>query len=600
MNEQRNLFIAMALALAVIVIWEVFINQPMQQRQRAEQALAREQAAQSQQIPGAPSSPTGLAPGVAAPAGGMTREQALATSARVKIDAAEVDGSLSLTGARLDDLSLKGYRVALDKTSPEVTLLKPQGSPNAYYAVFGWVGDGQGLPNDATPWRQVAGDVLATGKPVTLAYETADGLKFERTIAVDEHFMFTITDKVTNVGSSERTIYPFGAIRRYGVPPDLARNMILHEGMTGVIGGRLEERKYARMQKGEGNLKVDTQGGWLGITDKYWLAAIAPPANAAFTAEYTTRPNPGATIFEANTLGSAKRIAPNQTVEETTRLFAGAKRVRLLNEYKETYGIPRFEMAVDWGNFWFLTKPFFWLLDHFFHWVGNFGVAIMMLTVVVRTIFFPVVNQSYVVMTKMKALQPRMEELRTRYKNDQMQMQKAMAELFQKEKVNPLAGCLPILFQIPVFYALYKVLFVTIEMRHAPFFGWLQDLSAPDPTTIFNLFGLLPFNPTTWPVIGGLLALGALPLLYGVTMWMVQSLSPPPTDPIQATVFKWLPVLFTFMMMGFAAGLLLYWTWSNVLSILQQYVIMRRMGVATQFDLWLEKRFGIKAPVAKS
>jgi YidC/Oxa1 family membrane protein insertase len=599
MNEQRNLFIAMALALAVIVIWEIFINQPMQSRQRAEQALSRQQAAQSEQMAGGAAGPA-AAPGVTAPVGMMSREQALAAVPRVRIDAAEVDGSLSLTGARLDDLNLKGYRVALAQTSPEVTLLKPQGSPHASYAVFGWVGDGQALPNDATPWRQVGGDVLATGRPVTLAYETADGLTFERKIAIDEHFMFTITDKVTNTGAAERTLYPFSAVRRYGEPPDLARNMILHEGMTGVINGRLEERKYARMLKRDGEFKAETQGGWLGITDKYWLTAIAPPSNVAFTAQYTTRRTAGATIFEANTLGAARRIAPNETIEETTRLFAGAKRVQLLNQYRDAYAIPRFEMAVDWGNFWFLTKPFFWLLDHFFRWVGNFGVAIMMLTVVVRIIFFPIVNQSYVVMTKMKALQPRMEELRNRYKNDQLQMQKATAELFQKEKVNPLAGCLPILFQIPVFYALYKVLFVTIEMRHAPFFGWIQDLSAPDPTTVFNLFGLLPYNPTAWPVIGSFLALGALPLLYGITMWMVQSLSPPATDPIQAAVFKWLPVLFTFMMMGFAAGLLLYWTWSNVLSILQQSVIMRRMGVPTQFDLFLEKRFGVKAPSAKS
>jgi len=525
----------------------------------------------------------------------------LAATPRVIIDAPEVDGSISLRGARLDDLHFKNYREQLAATSPEVTLLSPQDSPGGYFTFVGWTdaNGATGLPGPDTIWTQISQGPLTPQSPLTLRYQAPDGLVFDRTVSIDEHFMFSVKDVVANPSGVARTLYPYGAIRRTGIPKDAGKNAIVFEGLMGVFNEKLTDRKYHDLAKGDKNLELTGTQGWLGVSDHYWLTALIPASGAQFDAKLAVRKTDGVNNFEASFIGASRTLAPGATLTEETKIFSGAKRVDLLNDYKKRFGIASFEKAVDWGNFWFFTKPIFSLLSYFEKLVGNFGIAILMLTVVVKAIFFPLVNQSYVAMSKMRKLQPKMEEIKKKHSKDPQKMQQETMALYAKEKVNPLAGCLPMLVPIPVFYALYKTLTVTIEMRHAPFFGWIKDLSARDPSNMFNLFGLLPFDPTSIPLIGPMLWIGILPLLYGVTMWLLQSLSPPPPDPIQRQVIGLMPIIFTIMFASFGAGLVIYWTWSNFLSILQQYLIMRRNGVETEFDKWLRERRGLPAPASE-
>jgi YidC/Oxa1 family membrane protein insertase len=573
MNDTRNLILAMVLSVGVLLAFDFFWMKP---QQKAAQQRAQSVAAQQAAAPQAPVLPPQIA-----------RAQALSGVTRVPIDAPELDGSIALTGARLDDLNLKNYRRTIKPDSPEVTLLNPDGAKGAYYAVVGWTetgAAGASLPGPDTVWTQVSSGALTPQNPLKLQYRTPDGLQFDRTITVDSHFMFDVADTVTNQSGAARTIYPYSLIRRHGVPEDMTKSPIVHEGLVGVLNGTLVEHVYKKLQKGEAGGKLTSTGGWLGFSDHYWLTALIPGGAEKIDAEMTMRTIGADQIFETNFMGAPKSVAPGASVSEDTKIYSGAKRVQQLDEYKKQFGITDFEKAVDWGHFWFFTKPLFYSLAFFERLVGNFGLAILMLTVCVKAIFFPLVNQSYVAMSRMKKLQPKIEELRAKHGKDPQKMQQEMMGLYAREKVNPLAGCLPMLIPIPVFYALYKTLMVTIEMRHAPFFGWIRDLSARDPTSVFNLFGLLPFDPATLPLIGPFLAIGVLPLLYGLTMWALQSLSPPPPDPVQRQVIGMMPILFTFMFSGFAAGLVIYWTWSNMLSIAQQYVIMRRNGVETEFD----------------
>ncbi|MET0544987.1 MAG: membrane protein insertase YidC, partial [Caulobacterales bacterium] len=532
MNDQRNLILAMVLSVGVLLAYDMLWIQP---QQKAAQERAR--AVQTEQQAAAPQAP--LAPPK------ITRTEALSAAPRVKLDAPEIDGSISLKGARLDDLSLKNYRVEQTPSSAEVTLLNPQAVDGGYFAVLGWTETGAAagnLPSADTLWTQTSQGDLTPQNPLTLQYNSPDGLVFNRTISVDDHFMFAVTDTVTNNSGAARVLFPYGLIRRTGIPPGAGKNAIVFEGLLGVFNDKFEDRKYQELAKGDKNLKVSSTGGWMGVSDHYWLTALIPGGAEKFDAEITVRNIDGKQIFEANYMANGRTIAPGATTTEQSKIYAGAKRVALLNDYKKQFNIPSFEMAVDWGMFWFFTKPLFYALAYFEKLVSNFGIAILMLTVVVKAIFFPLVNQSYVAMSKMRKLQPKIEELRKKYGKDPQKLQQETMGLYGKEKVNPLAGCLPMLIPVPVFYALYKTLTVTIEMRHAPFFGWIKDLSAKDPTTICNLFGLLPFDPTQWPLIGSFLAIGVLPLLYGVTMWILQSLSPPPPDPIQRQVIGLMPI----------------------------------------------------------
>jgi len=603
-DSSRNTIIFLVCALVLFIVYQTFVLEPAAKRRQAEVAAALPaatgQVAPGQVAPGqvAPGQRP-LAPAVNVPPA-VTRAAALAASPRVPVANPALRGSLSLKGARIDDLALIEYRQTIDKNSPPVELLRPEGAAQAYFAEFGWTGANvPGLPTSTTLWTLVSGSVLAPGQPVVMTYANGQGLTFTRKVEIDDRFMFTVTDTVANTGAGPVTLAPYGSIQRQGRPAADASSQIVHEGAIGALGDEkatLRLIKFNKWAKEGGGPEIGSKGGWVGITDKYWLAALIPGQGEHITGQFRDTKASGIDVFDANFVGAARTIGAGRQITETTRLFAGAKTVPVLRDYQAKLGVPRFDDAVDWGMFWFLTRPIFSFLQVIFNYVGNFGLAILLLTVAVRVIFFPLANKSYESMTKMKKVQPQMEELRKRFKDDPAKQQQEIMALYSREKVNPLAGCLPLLLQIPVFFALYKVLSVTIEMRHAPFLGWIKDLSARDPTTMFNLFGLIPYNPAHVPLIGGLLDtslhIGLLPLLYGVTMWLTTSMNPPAPDPIQQKIFQFMPVIFTFIMAPFAVGLLIYWTWSNVLTSIQQYVIMRRFKVDNPIDQLIRRLSG--------
>ncbi|HQT53737.1 MAG: membrane protein insertase YidC [Phenylobacterium sp.] len=581
-NSNRNTIIFVVSAMALLLAYQFLVMGPRTKAREAELALnppAASAQVQAQNLTKAP--PTAAETLV-------SRQTAAAASPRVRIETPALSGSVSLRGARLDDLYLKQYRETVAKNAPPVELLRPEGAKHAQFAEFGWAGANvPGLPTAATIWTQTAGSTLAPGAPVTLQTTNGAGLTFTRQISVDDRFMFTISDTVANTGAGAVTLAPYGSVQRQGVPSDIGTNSIVHEGAVGWLGEELRLIKFKKWAK-DGGSTIATTGGWAGITDKYWLAALIPAQNEAVQSQFRVTKAGGVDIFEANYVGSARTINPGRQITETQRFFGGAKTVPVLKAYETTLGVPRFDQAVDWGMFWFFTRPLFQFLEFINSHVGNFGIAILLLTVAVKVVFFPLANKSYESITKMKKVQPEIEALRTKYKDDPTKQQTELMALYQKEKINPITGCLPMLLQIPVFYALYKVLTVTIEMRHAHFFGWIQDLSARDPSTIWTLFGLIPWNPATTPMIGGLLDgslhIGILALAYGVTMWLTTAMNPPVGDPIQQKIFQFMPIIFTFIMAPFAVGLLIYWTWSNVLTIGQQYIIMRRFKVDNPID----------------
>ena len=468
---------------------------------------------------------------------------------------------------------LSDYQVSTAPGAADVALLSPPGAPDTYFVEFGWVPaeEGTEVPGPETVW-QASSDELRPDQPVTLVWENGDGLRFERVISIDDDYLISVTQRVANSGEEAVTLRPYGLISRWGTPATLGF-YILHEGPIGVLGGQLEEIDYDDLQE-DGAIELPSTGGWLGITDKYWLAALIPDQDRELRATFRHHLADGQDRYQVDYLHPPVTVAPGETVEASERLFAGAKEVELLDRYSEAYGIPLFDRAVDFGWFYFLTKPLFHVLHFFYGLAGNYGVAILLLTLLVKLLFYPLANKSYRAMSKMKKLQPEMMRLREQFGDDKMRMNQELMALYKKEQVNPMSGCLPIIVQIPVFFALYKVLFVSIEMRHAPFFGWIQDLSAPDPTTIFNLFGLIPWDPPSF------LMIGIWPLLMGATMLLQTKLNPQPADPMQARIMMLLPLMFIFLFATFPAGLVIYWTWNNVLSITQQWVIMKRMGVS--------------------
>lgn len=578
MTDQRNLIIAIALSIAILLGFQYFYEKPRVEQQKQ---LAAQQAAQTEQTvnvpaPGVPGARIGAqVPGtateVAKDRATLVAEQ-VAAGSRVKIDTPSLHGSVNLVGGRIDDLTLATYHETPDAKSAEIVLLAPAGTPEAYYAEFGWVPEGGGVatPNDKTRWA-ANGSALTPDKPLVLTWDNGQGLVFERTVAVDPNFMFTVTQTVRNNGAAPVRLLPYSLVSRSGTP-QTSGYYILHEGPLGVFDGKLNEEKYDDLRKA-GTIAKETTGGWIGITDKYWLVSLVPDQKDKVTARFVHTTVGNTDRYQTDTMGAAVEVAPGATVQQTGRLFAGAKQVHLLDAYAEKLGIANFDLAIDFGWFYFLTKPFFYALDFFGRVIGNFGIAILTLTICVKAVFFPLANKSYQAMSKMKALQPKMQELREKFGDDQARMNQEIMAMYKREKVSPVSGCLPIVIQIPVFFSLYKVLFVTIEMRHAPFFGWIHDLSSPDPTTIFNLFGLVPWDPPA------MLHLGLWPLIMGVTMWLQQKMNPAPPDPVQQKVFQFLPIVFTFMLAGFPAGLVIYWAWNNLLSVLQQWTIMRRMGV---------------------
>jgi len=578
MMDQKNLLVAIVISVAILFgfqyAFEKFLPHPPPTPKTATEAPA---AGPANKTPTGTAPEAGAAPTAAAPvARAESREQAIADQPRIKIDTPRLHGSIALIGGRIDDLSLATYHDTVDPTSPEVVLLEPTGTQDPYFAAFGWVGQGGGVkvPDAQTRWT-ASGGPLAPGRNLTLTWDNGEGLVFTRTFAIDENYMFTIDDTVKNSGAAAVSLRPYGLVSRTGTPP-VSGYYILFEGPIGFLDGGLQEVKYAALPPDKPT-GFDSTGGWLGFTDKYWLTALVPPQDAALKAQFRHTVENGVDRYQADYLGGALTVPADGTAATSTRFFAGAKEVRLLDAYADS-GIPRFDRAIDFGWFYFLTKPIFLVLVFFHGLLGNFGLAILLLTLLIKLAFFPLANKSYSAMSKMKLMQPETVKIREKYPDDKAKQQQEIMALYKKVGANPLAGCLPIVIQIPVFFSLYKVLFVTIEMRHAPFFGWIHDLSAPDPTTFANLFGLVPFDPLAIPTIGHFLAIGAWPLIMGVTMFLQQKLNPQPVDPVQAKMFMFLPIVFTYMLSAFPAGLVIYWSWNNLLSIAQQWAIMHRQG----------------------
>lgn len=588
MENSRNFLIAMALSIAVLIGWQFFVIHP---RSEAQRQLEQSQQATLQ----TPTTPAGTAQDPAvSPAGresvvptsqspevtGQTRDAALAASPRIPIDTPAVSGSINLQGARLDDLRLKGYHETVDDSSPTIVLLSPETiGKDAYFAEFGYSGQNLGaLPGPQTLWQAAPGQTLTPSTPVTLTATNGEGLTFTRRISVDDKFMFTVQDQVANTGSAPVALSSYGRVVRFS-KPEVAAAYVLFEGLLGHFGEQgLEEVKYHNIEEEKRVSPAPTSTGWLGITDKYWATALVPVQGQG-----TFQPNfrysgEGRAYYQSDFLHEPQTIAPGATLDTTSRVFAGAKVVDVINGYERDLGISHFGQLIDWGWFYFITRPMFWAIDHLFVLTGNFGIAILLITVALKLLFFPLASKSYKSMAKMKNVQPRLTELREKYADDRAKQQQEMMRIYKEEKINPAAGCWPVLVQIPVFFALYKVLYITIEMRHAPFFGWIQDLAAPDPTSLFNLFGLIPIT------LPHLLMVGVWPILMGITMFIQMRLNPTPPDPAQQMVFTWMPVIFTFMMASFPAGLVIYWTWNNTLSIIQQSIIMKRYGA--KIELW--------------
>ena len=571
--EQRNLLLAIVLSLGILLFFQAFFAPPApppRERQVGEAgsdgSLPR---AETENLPGAPAEAGGTAV--------MERAEAMAESPRVSIDNPVLRGSISRTGARIDDLILNNYRETVETDSEDIVLLDPQGTVRPYYASFGWTSTDSSLalPKSDTVWESDR-DSLAPGRPVTLTWDNGQGLTFEQRLSLDENYLFEIAWRVENRGDKAVTLSPYGLVSRTGTP-DILGFYILHEGLIGVFDEQLTELDYDDLRE-SGEEKHETAGGWIGITDKYWLVALIPDQERAVKARFLHDGRGGADKYQTDFLYAPVSIPAGGDSEAVSRLFAGAKEVGLLDDYAEELAIPLFDRAVDFGWFYFLTKPLFQALHYIAGVSGNFGIAILVLTVGIKLLFFPLANKSYAAMAKMRKVQPEMLKLRERHGDDKQKLNQEMMALYKREGANPLAGCLPILIQIPVFFALYKVLFVTIEMRHAPFFGWVRDLSARDPTSILNLFGLMPWGV---PALGPLeiVSLGVWPILMGLTMFLQQKLNPQPADPLQAKIFLFMPIIFTFLLASFPAGLVIYWTWNNLLSIVQQAVIMKRAGV---------------------
>jgi YidC/Oxa1 family membrane protein insertase len=572
-DQNKNLILATVLSFIVILVWFILFPPP---EPAPAPTVASDTAA-----PATHAAPAATAATTADPAG-------VAAAPRLKIDTPRLEGSISLAGGRIDDLSLKTYHQTIDPGSPIVRLLKPAGEAGAHYALYGWspAGDlgADDVPGAATLWTAEEGPPLAPGAPVTLTWSNGKGLDFKREIAVDDRYVFTITDSVANTGAAPAALQPYGIIARHGLPTDLQNIFVVHEGFVARTDGTLEETDYAdavefplvEREAAPATVIEATTDGWIGFTDHYWMTTLIPEQGQPWTA--VTKYVPGADIYQAEMRQPVLTVAPGATVSTATRLFAGAKEWEAIRSYQNEAAIPGFLDSIDWGWFFFLTKPIFAVL----HWlnaqIGNMGLAIIALTFVLKLLVLPLSYKSYVSMARMKELQPEMEAIKERAGEDRQRMQKEMMQLYKDRKVNPAAGCLPILIQIPIFFSLYKVIFVTIELRHAPFFGWLNDLSAPDSSSLFNLFGLLPWAAPTPGTILALIFIGILPILLGITMWLQQKLNPTPTDPTQAAIFAWMPWVFMFMLGGFSSGLVVYWITNNIITFVQQYGIMRSHG----------------------
>ncbi|MEM8592363.1 MAG: membrane protein insertase YidC [Pseudomonadota bacterium] len=591
MDEQnKNLLMATGLSFFVLLVWMLFFApEPPEPGPTAPETPASSQG-ETSVLPSAPLDDAPAAPGsVVTPE--ENRTAALETAPRIQIDTPRLAGSISLYGGRIDDLKLKDYRETLDEGAAIVTLLSPEGAAGAYYAAHGWA-QGTGLepsdvPGPDTTWTLAGGTSLGVDSPVTLSWDSPAGLTFEKTISIDENYMFTIEQSVSNGTDAAVRLAPYGLIRRHGIPDDLKGFFILHEGLIRMADGVRNEVDYddivdleATQDSENGNSDrrwTANSDAWIGFTDHYWMTTLVPEPGTPVSTTAQMSANTG--IMQALTLYPTRDLSPGATETVSAQFFAGAKEWEAIRNYERDDGIVDFLDSIDWGWFFFLTKPIFAVLHYLNALIGNMGWAIIALTLVIKAVLFPLAYKSYASMAKMKELQPEMEKLKEAAGDDRQKLQAGMMELYKKNKVNPAAGCLPILLQIPIFFSLYKVIFVTLELRHAEWFGVFQDLSAPDPTSIMNLYGLLPFAGPEPGTVLALLFLGILPLILGISMWLQQKLNPAPTDPTQAMIFAWMPWVFMFMLGTFASGLIVYWIANNLITFAQQYMIMRSQGV---------------------
>ncbi len=557
MSEQKNLIIAVAVSIAIFWGFDFFYTS---KKVSPQQNVISSTGVQSN-LPIAPLGGAPVATDVVLP-----RDAVLKEDARVFINTPHIKGSIRLKGALIDDVELTQFKETTDSKSPNVVLLTPQKTKGAYTAAFNWVAQGNiSCPNESTVWKVEGGDKsveLTPSKPLKLFFDNAQGLHFTRTIQVDENYLFTVTDHVVNTGKTDIVLQHVSNVTRTGTP-ETSGFFVLHEGGVGVLGHALSEASYSDIEK-KAHISQSTTGGWIGFTDKYWLVALVPSQTTAAQCSYDYS---AGSIYQSKVMMPQITLTAGKTTEVVQHLYAGAKVLSTLERYEKTHGFDRFHLAVDFGWFYFLTKPLFYVLDFFHKILGNFGLAILMLTILFKALLFPLANKSHRSMARMKDLQPKMEKLKTLYAHDKVRMNQELMNLYKSEKANPMSGCLPMLIQAPIFFCLYKVFFVTIEMRHAPFFGWIQDLAAIDPTTVFNLFGLIPWTPPAF------LMIGAWPLIMGATMVLQQKLGPQPADAQQAKVMMIMPVMFTYLFASFPAGLVIYWAWSNVLTILQQLYI---------------------------
>ncbi len=578
-DQNKNLILAVVLSGIVLLGWQVFF--PAQDPNASVTATTALETSDGT-IALAPTGSNSATVGVETPDSAAPAQQA----PRIQIETDLVTGSVSLVGGRIDDLSLKNYTVDLD-SEEIVTLLTPSDSADPYYAVYGWGPAGtlpaENVPNPSTVWSVESGNTLTVDTPVTLAWDNGAGLKFRRTIGIDDQYLFSITQSVENTGAEAARLFPYGIVARHGMP-DVEGFFVSHEGLIVQNDKNFEKETYKKIAKfdldpatGTNSVEYSSEeNGWIGFADKAWMATLVPEQGQAFktVAKYV----PNGEIFTAEIHMPVQEVAAGSTIESKTYLFAGAKEWEAIKGYQDDRDFYRFIYTIDWGIFFFFTQPIFRVLHAINLLIGNMGWSIIALTLLIKGIMFPLAYKSYVSMARMKELQPEMEKLKEAAGDDREKMQKGMMELYKKNKVNPASGCLPLILQIPVFFSLYKVIFVTIELRHAPWVGWIRDLSAPDPSSILNLFGLLPFAPPDPSSIFVFISLGILPILLGISMWLQQKLNPAPTDPAQAMIFAWMPWVFMFMLGSFASGLVLYWISNNTITFIQQYLIMRSHG----------------------
>ncbi len=583
-DQNKNLILATVLSFLVILAWFVLFPPEETAVDPNAPAVTATEETGSLTAPAPPATTSGES---SVPDAAAAAEVTAEDAPRIDIDTPALEGSISLEGGRIDSLALKRYRETLDEDSPIVELLSPVGTPGAYYALFGWApGDGldyEDVPGANTDWTRTSEGALTPETPVTLEWESPAGLTFEREITVDNDYMFTVRQRVTNTGDADVRLAPYGTVARHGEPDDLSNFFILHEGVVRMSDGELQELDYddlpdldlIQREAARADVIEVAQDGWIGFTDKYWMTTLIPEPGTSFVsvAKYVD----GADIYQTETRLPTLDVAPGATVETQMQLFAGAKEWETIREY-QAQGIDGFVDSIDWGWFFFLTKPIFAVLHWLNELIGNMGWSIIVLTLMIKALLFPLAYKSYVSMAKMKELQPEMEKLKEKAGDDRQKLQQGMMALYKDNKVNPASGCLPILLQIPIFFSLYKVIFVTLELRHAPWLGWIHDLSAPDPTSILNLFGLLPWGTPDPSSIFFIFSLGILPILLGISMWLQQKLNPAPADATQAMIFAWMPWVFMFMLGSFASGLVLYWIANNTITFTQQYAIMRSQG----------------------